>query len=48
MMPMAVLMALHDQKGHVTPHFSYLDVRNAMVPLMVSLLSIGSDVNGMM
>ena len=27
-------MASHDQKSHVTPHFSYLDLKNAMVALI--------------
>ena len=27
----AVPMVSHDQKGHVVPHFDYLDVMNAIV-----------------
>ena len=30
-----VLMALHDQKSHVAPHFNYLNLRNRMVPLIM-------------
>ena len=41
-MPMPVLMASHDQKCHVTPHFNpYL--RNAVVPLMIPLASQDTD-----
>ena len=32
-----VPMTSYDQKHHVTPHFSDLDLRNATVPLMMSL-----------
>ena len=28
-------MELHDQKSHIVPHFNHLDVRDAMMPLMV-------------
>ena len=32
-------MVSHEGKGHVTPHFDCLDLRNAMVPLTIPLAS---------
>ena len=34
--------ASHDQKGHVTPCFSYLHIIHKMVPLMIQLKSYDS------
>ena len=28
---MLALIASHDEKSHVTPHFNHVDLRNAMV-----------------
>ena len=36
-------MALLQQKCHVAPYFSYVDLRNAMVPLMVPFVSCNSN-----
>ena len=30
---MPVLMASHDPKSHIAPHFDHLDLRNVMMPL---------------
>ena len=35
-------VVLHDQKIHVIPHLSHLDVRNAMVPLMILFAICGA------
>ena len=43
MMPMMAPMILHDQKGYVALHFGHLDLRNAMVPLMMMLASYNTD-----
>ena len=32
-MPVPVLMASHDQRDHVTPHFDHHNLWNTMVPL---------------
>ena len=37
LMPVQVLIASHDEKGHITPYFEHVDLRNAMVPLMMPL-----------
>ena len=42
-MTVPVLMALHNQKGHVVPHFHHLDLRNIMVPLPMPLASCDAD-----
>ena len=44
-MQMPVLMASHDQEGHVSLHFNHPDLRNAIVPLMMPLLSSDADTN---
>ena len=36
---------VNDQKGHAAPHFNYLDLWNAMVPLMTPLASCDTDVD---
>ena len=33
----------HGQESHVEPHFDHLDIRNAVVPLMMSLVSLDAD-----
>ena len=45
---MQTQMTSYDQKSHVTPHFSCLNLRNAMVLLMMLLASCDTDacVNG--
>ena len=45
MMPELVTMVSHDQKIHVTCHFDHLDLRNAMVPLMVLSTPQDADTN---
>ena len=40
------VMASHDQKSKVAPHYSHLDLRNAVVPLTVLLASGGTSANG--
>ena len=42
-MPMPVLMALQDVKVMLDPNFDYVDLRNAMVPLMIPLASYDTD-----
>ena len=44
---MSVLMpvASHDQKSHVTCYFNYLDLRNAVVPLMILFISCDTEAN---
>ena len=37
MMPVLVPVASYDQKSHVAPHVDHLDLRNAMVPLVLSM-----------
>ena len=32
---MLIPMVTHDQESYVTPYFNYLDLRNAMMPLMI-------------
>ena len=41
-MLMPVSMASHDKKSHVAPHFDYLDIRDALVPLMPMLVPMAS------
>ena len=36
-MPTLVPIASREQKTHVTPHFNCLEIRNAVVPLMMAL-----------
>ena len=36
LMTKPVLMASHEQKDHVVPHFDHLNPRNAVVPLRMS------------
>ena len=36
---MLVPRALHDQKGHIAPNFNFLNLGNAMVPLMMLALA---------
>ena len=43
MMHMPVLMALHDEKGHVAPHFDNVDQKNTVMPLMKTLASCDTD-----
>ena len=43
MMPIPVLMALHDQKGNVAPHFNCHDVRDTVVALMMPLVLPHAD-----
>ena len=43
MTPVPEPMVLHDQKGHVAPHFSCVKLRNAVVPLMILLVSCNSN-----
>ena len=40
-----VLMTSHDQNSHTAPCFDYLDLTNAVVPLMMSLASKDLDVS---
>ena len=42
-----VPMALHDQKCHIAPHFSCLDLRNAKVPLMNLLALCDAGASGL-
>ena len=42
-MSMPVLMESHDKKGHVTPHFNHLYLRNAVMPSMMHLASCDMD-----
>ena len=39
-------MALHNQERNVEPHFNCLEVRNAMVPLMMLLELCDAGENG--
>ena len=39
-------VALHDQEGHAAPYFNCLDLRNAMVQLMVLLALCNAEANG--
>ena len=41
--PMAMLMALHDQRGHVAPHFNCLDLRNSILLVKMPLASCDTD-----
>ena len=45
---MPVKMALHDQQCHVVPHFDNLDLRNAVVSLIMLSMSCdaGTGANG--
>ena len=38
-------MALHDYKGHVTPHIIHLDLRIAVMTYMMPLLLLHADNN---
>ena len=38
-------MASHDQESHVSPHFNLLDLRNAMMPLMMLLALCDAGAN---
>ena len=40
-----VLMTSHDQKCHIAPHFNFLDLRNAVVPLMMLLALCDAGAN---
>ena len=42
-MPTLVPMVSHDQKGHTEPHFSCLDLRNAMMLLTILLALHDAD-----
>ena len=42
-MAMWVLMASHDKEGYVSLHFSYLYLRNVVVPLMMPLTLCDTD-----
>ena len=44
-MPIPEPVVSHDQKSHVAPHFSFLDLRNAMVPVMTPLASCHTNTN---
>ena len=35
----------HDQKSHVAPRFNHLDLRNAVVPLIILSTSYDTDAN---
>ena len=43
MMQMQAPNASHYQKGHVAPHFDYLDITNVVVPLRMPLASHDAD-----
>ena len=45
MILMPVLMASHGQKSNLAPHFVHLDLRNAMVLLMMLYASHDADTN---
>ena len=42
---MPVLMASHDKKVAFPPHFNCLDIRHAMVPVMMQLVSCDANTN---
>ena len=42
-MPVPELLASHDQKGHVTPNFDCLYLRNAVAPLIMLFASYNTD-----
>ena len=42
-MPLSVLMASHDQTGHVVNHFDYLDLRNIMMSFMTASASLAAN-----
>ena len=44
-MPMPLQMVSSDQKSNIAPHFDYLDLRNAMMPLMMLAASHDADTN---
>ena len=48
LMPVPVLMTSHGKKGHVVPHFDYLDPRNAVMSLLMHLAACDTDagING--